>query len=150
MKIQDYAICAAIIIATSLIINFDAAKFLNKNTVKQSIVSQSANSKELQKVQTEYNKIESESDKILIYKLFSGASEYLSVAKSLESTSQFDPIIGKVQTSYGWNREKYPDFTTAVSDYLVSVKYDEPKPLSSDEDRKRFAEIFKDLSEAIK
>lgn len=148
MKAQDYFLFA-LVIGVLLIGNVNVQTLFNQE-IQPQLISTSVNSKELQKVKDEFNKIESESDKLLIYKLFSGASEYLSVAKSLESTSQFDPIIGKVQTSYGWNREKYPDFTTAVSDYLVSVKYDEPKPLSSDEDRKRFAEIFKDLSEAIK
>lgn len=148
MKTQEYLLIA--LVGFVIFNNSGLKDYIPSITESQQTISQSDTTDELQKVKQEYNKIESESDRLLIYKLFSGASEYLSVAKSLESTNQFDPILGKVQTSYGWNREKYPDFTTAVSDYLVSVKYDEPKPLSSDEDRKKFAEIFKDLSEAIK
>lgn len=117
------------------------------NTV---VVSGSSDTKEIQKVKEEFNKIQSQSDKLVIYKLIAGAGEYLEVAENLQTTAQFDPIFGKVQTSYGWSREKYPDFTSAVSNYLVSVKYDEPKKLSTKEDKQNFAAIFKNLAEALK
>jgi hypothetical protein len=104
----------------------------------------------LSTVTEEFKKIEDKNDKILIYKLFSGAASFLEVCESLDGTYQFDPIIAKVQTSYGWNREKYPSFTDAVSEYLVSVDYDTPKPLKTKQERLDFSKIFKDLSEATK
>ena len=102
----------------------------------------------LKKVHDESIKIESEEDRELIYKLLSGAAEYLSNAKSIKNTSQFDPILGRVQTSYGWNRESYPDFTQAVSDYLVAAGYDEPRKLDTKEDRDWFQGIFEALAQA--
>jgi len=102
------------------------------------------------KVSQVFSGIESREDKLTIYKLFAGSAEYLTNSKSLQSTQQFDPILGRVQSSYGWNREKYPAFTDAVSEYLVSVGYNEPKPLTTDQQRKDFANIFKPLAEATK
>jgi hypothetical protein len=101
-------------------------------------------------VSDEFNKIESKDDKILIYKLFSGAANFLEVCEDMDGTYQFDPILSKVQTSYGWDREKYPSFTDAVSNYLISVGYDIPKPLKTKEERMEFSKIFKALSEATK
>ena len=105
---------------------------------------------ELQNVQEVFQSIENKQDKLLIYKLFSGAGEYLSNCKNMDNTSRFDPILGRVQSSYGWDREKYPEFTDAVSEYLISVGYDEPKQLNSSRDRREFAKIFQDLAEATK
>ena len=105
---------------------------------------------ELLAVQVAFNEIESQEDKLLIHKLFSGAGEYLVNCKTMQMTAAFDPILGKVQSSYGWDREKYPDLTDAVSDYLISVDYQEPKELKSSGDRKDFAKIFQDLAEATK
>lgn len=97
-----------------------------------------------------FSEIQSREDKLTIYKLFAGSAEYLKNSKSLQTTRQFDPILGRVQSSYGWNREKYPAFTDAVSAYLVSVGYNEPKPLTTDQQRKDFANIFQSLAEATK
>ena len=101
-------------------------------------------------VESEFNKIENEDDRILIYKLLSGAAEYLKHAKNLNNTSQFDPILARVQTSYGWNRERYPEFTDAISSYLVAAGYDEPRKLDSQQDRDWFQGIFESLSGAVK
>jgi len=103
----------------------------------------------LDKVRQSFLKIEKQ-DQELIYKMIAGASDYLKNAESLSSTSQFDPVLSRVQSSYGWNREKYPEFTDAVSNYLISAGYEEPKELSSKEDRLKFAKIFEDLEESIK
>jgi hypothetical protein len=105
---------------------------------------------ELTKVTQVFTSIESSEDKLLIHKLFSGAGEYLNSCEELSSTGQFDPILGKVQSSYGWDRERYPDLTDAVSEYLVSVGYQEPKQLTSESERQSFAKIFQDLAEATK
>ncbi len=148
MKTQDYLFVG--VVAAVLLVNA-APNFYTKIVSDiQLPVGIVASTPELDEVKEEFNKIESKEDKLLIYKLFAGASEYLAAAETLQSTNQFDPILGKVQTSYGWNREKYSKFTDAVSEYLVSVGYDEPKTLSSSVDRKEFAEIFKNLAEAIK
>jgi len=104
----------------------------------------------ISKVSDVFSTIQSKEDKLTIYKLFAGSAEYLQNCKSLQATQQFDPILGRVQSSYGWNREKYPEFTDAVSEYLVSVGYDEPKPLITDDQRKNFSNIFQSLAEATK
>lgn len=109
-----------------------------------------ASDSKIDKVSESFSEIESREDKLTIYKLFSGSAEYLNNCKSLQATQQFDPILGRVQSSYGWNREKYPAFTDAVSEYLVSVGYNTPKPLTTDQQRKDFANIFKSLAEATK
>ena len=104
----------------------------------------------LNNVKEEFSKIENDSDKRLIYKLFSGAAEYLKNSKSLANTSQFDPILGRVQSSYGWAREKYPEFTDAVSEYLIAAGFDQPRKLETQEDRDWFHSIFESLTGAIK
>ena len=96
---------------------------------------------ELGDVQKAFQSIESEDDKLTIHKLFSGGGEYLSVCETLQTTAQFDPLLGKVQTSYGWDREKYPELTDAVSEYLISVGYEEPKELKTSKDRRDFAKM---------
>lgn len=121
-----------------------------KNTNSSSAISNDDESQYLKNVNKKFTEIESKEDKILIYKLFSGAAQYLEASEFTGSTSQFDPLLGKVQSSYGWNREKYSSFTDAVSEYLISVKYDEPKNISSKSDRLAFAKIFKDLVGAVK
>lgn len=121
---------------------------IQRKGAKEVVVA--GNSPELTMVQQAFNSIESQEDKLTIHKLFAGAAEYLSNCEELDTTGQFDPILGRVQTSYGWNREKYPDLTDAVSDYLVSVDYQEPKKLDSKESRDQFAKIFTDLAEATK
>lgn len=118
--------------------------------IPQVVSSTIQESTELNLVKEEFRKIESKDDKILIYKLFAGSADYLTNVKTLTQTSQFDPVLGRVQNSYGWDREKYPKFTDAVSAYLVSVKYDEPKKLSSEEDIKAFKKIFEDLAEVTR
>ena len=55
-----------------------------------------------------------------------------------------------MQSSYGCAREKYPEFTTAVSEYLVEAGYDEPRKLETQEDRDWFHSIFESLTGAIK
>ena len=94
-------------------------------------------------------KIENKGDRTLIYKLFAGSAEYLKNSVVLKHTGQFDPMLGRVQTSYGWDREKYPDFTQAVSDFLVEVGYEEPRGLSEESDKKWFQGIFESLVSAI-
>ncbi len=101
-----------------------------------------------ERVRSEFKKIESKEDRILIHKLFSGASDYLKNCKSLSQTGQFDPILGRVQNSYGWEREKYPKFTDEVSNYLKAVGFETPKTLDNEESRKEFQKIFEGLAEA--
>jgi hypothetical protein len=101
-----------------------------------------------EKVKAEFKKIESKEDRILIHKMFSGASDYLKNCKSLSQTGQFDPILGRVQNSYGWKREKYPKFTDEVSNYLKAMGFETPKTLDNEESRKEFQKIFEGLAEA--
>ncbi len=129
---------------------FNLAGNLPKFNFNTTRIVQSDNSSALTEVQKEFNKIESKEDKLLIYKLIAGSAEYLKASENLKNTGQFDPVLGKVQSSYGWNREKYPKFTDAVSEYLVSEKYNEPKQLLTKEDRANFANIFEKLSEVLK
>ena len=125
-------------------------KILDEESEAALVVVADELSDELDVVKAEFEKIEFAEDRKLIHKLFAGGGDYLLVCETLLNTSQFDPLLGKVQSSYGWDREKYPDFTDAVSDYLVSVGYDTPKELTSKSDRRDFAEIFVDLAEATK
>ena len=104
----------------------------------------------LNNVHEEFVNIQDEGDRALIYKLFSGSSEYLKHSVSLSDTSQFDSILGRVQTSYGWNRESYPEFTQAVSDYLAAAGYDTPRKLDTKESREWFQSIFEALAEATR
>lgn len=104
----------------------------------------------LKNVKEEFEKIESKDDKFTIHKLFSGAATYLRSCQTMMQTSQFDPILGRVQSSYGWQRDKYDKFTDAVSAYLVSVGYDKPKELPTEKEKTDFSKIFMDLSEATK
>ena len=116
---------------------------------KQVAFMRTVGSDSLIRVTEEFKKCDPE-DKILIYKLFAGSAEYLKNCESLSSTFQFRPGLGRVQSSYGWNLEKYPSFTDAVSDYLVEVDYVTPKELKTKQERLAFAEIFQGLAEATK
>jgi len=104
----------------------------------------------LDEVQSEFQKIENKEDKILMHKLWTGAYLYLKNTEGISHTAQFDGILGRVQEDYNWQRDKYTDFTDALSKYLVSEGYDEPRELKTRSDRLWFAEIFKGLMEATK
>lgn len=139
------------VIGVCLFLAKDNETLFPKSKVANTKVAVSTDEKNfITNIQKEFSSIESKEDKLLIYKLFSGSAEYLKNSKSLGSTSQFDPILGKVQSSYGWSREKYPKFTDAVSEYLVDADYDEPKTLSTTEERLNFSKIFETLAEATK
>ena len=141
---STYALAAIIVIAVSSSWNAVGTYF-----DKPPVVQVAPNSF-LAKITDEFNKIENNDDRLLIHKLFAGAGSFLEVCETLDGTYQFDPILAKVQTSYGWDREKYPKFTDAISNYLVDVGYDIPKPLKTKEERLAFAKIFKNLGEATK
>lgn len=143
-------IITTVCICFCLMIGYENIKKSSMVKPIQIIASDDVVSDELQKVKSEFEKIESKEDKETIYKLFVGSSQYLCACQSLSATNQFDPILGRVQSSYGWEREKYPEFTDAVSDYLVSVGYEEPKELKTSSEREAFAKIFTDLAEVTK
>jgi len=124
-----------------------SAKLVPEPIAKKTVATETP---ELKKVTEEFNKIESKDDRVLIYKLFAGAAEYLNNCQTMTETSQFDPLLGKVQTSYGWDRERYSAFTDVVSDYLISMDYETPKKLETKDQRKDFAKIFQGLAEATK
>lgn len=92
----------------------------------------------------------SKEDQDILYKQWAGAASFVKNSKSPHSTKDFDPILTKVQADYGWNREKYPGLTNAVSDYLKEQGFEEPRELVSSSDREWFYNIFFSLSMAIK
>ena len=147
--LKDKVICGLLVIVAFLFGN-NATNLFKDTIVKTPILSVDVQSEYLNKVSEEFAKIESKEDKLLIYKLFSGAGEYLDASSFTGSTGQFEPLLGKVQSSYGWKREKYPAFTDAVSAYLVSVGYDNPKQIATQADREAFSKIFKDLAKVLK
>ncbi|MAR66600.1 MAG: hypothetical protein CL833_05040 [Crocinitomicaceae bacterium] len=143
-----YALAVVLVLAATTAWSNLSSYFTEKEEV--AVVSTDESNSFLSKITEEFKKIENKDDKATIYKLFAGAASYLEVCESLDGTYQFDPILARVQNSYGWNREKYPDFTDAVSNYLVDVNYDDPKPLTTKQERLDFAKIFKNLAEATK
>lgn len=147
-KYQSFANVLLGLLLLYFVSSFGLSSKLAPEATPQQIVV--AETQELEKVTEEFNKIESRDDRVLIYKLFAGAAEYLSNCQTMTETAQFDPLLGKVQTSYGWDRERYSAFTDAVSNYLVSVDYDTPKKLETVDQRKDFAKIFQGLAEATK
>ena len=142
------------IIVCLIIAALSTADYLTRETAPPTPVVVGAsqddtlNTESLKNIKREFDKIESVADRETIHKLFSGSASFLTACKSLEGTYQFDPILGRVQSSYGWDRDKYSQFTDAVSEYLVEVGYDEPKQLTSARERLNFAQIFIDLSKA--
>lgn len=147
-KYQSFANVLLGLLLLYFVSSFGLSSKLAPEATPQQIVV--AETQELEKVTEEFNKIESRDDRVLIYKLFAGAAEYLNNCQTMTETAQFDPLLGKVQTSYGWDRERYSAFTDAVSNYLVSVDYDTPKKLETVDQRKDFAKIFQGLAEATK
>lgn len=147
MKERSIGSASAVILGAALLLTNLVNKPLEFSGVpaQQSVYSTNG----LEKVRSEFSKIPKE-DQVLIYKMVAGGADYLKNAQSLSSTSQFDPVLARVQTSYSWDREKYPSFTDAVSEYLISSGYEEPKELSSREDRLKFSKIFEDLEAALK
>jgi len=122
----------------------------NSEELNNAVVGAVSQSELLSKISEEFMNIDSPSERRLICVLFSGSAEYIKNCQTLESTTQFDPILGKVQSSYGWNRERYPSFTDAVSEYLIDVGYDEPMDLDNEENREWFYKIFSNLAEATR
>lgn len=123
--------------------NFPVPKFQvsqENDPVKTSLVN----------VKKEYGKIESEQDKLTIYKMFAGAADYLSVARTLGSNAEFSTLFANTLVSYGWEKEKYPAFTDAISAYLKSVNYHIPKKITSKEDIENLSQVFKAIEEALK
>lgn len=92
----------------------------------------------------------SKEDQDCLYKQWAGAASFIKSSKSLDSTKDFDPILGKVQADYGWDREKYPKLTDAISVYLKEQGFQEPRELKSSSDREWFYNIFFSLSMAVK
>lgn len=143
--INTLVVAASVGVATFAFTTTEAP--INLPIVSTNVVSSDS---PIDEVAKEYQAIESDEDRQLIYKLFAGAAEYLRSAETLEGTQSFGPILGRVQTTYGWEREKYPTFTDAVSDYLISVDYQKPKKLDTPRARENFAQIFDELAEATK
>jgi hypothetical protein len=103
----------------------------------------------LRKIQVEFKKLDKE-DQDLFYKQIAGSALYIKNAKKLNKSSDFYPILLKVQSSYMWEVDKYPRFTDAISDYLIEEGYDEPRELSTQRDRAWLYNIFNSIYMAIK
>lgn len=149
-NLKDKVIFGLLVVVAFLFGNNASTFFKDTLAKNTTILAVDVESSYLNKVGEEFKKIESKEDKLLIYKLFAGAGEYLDNSNFTGSTAQFEPLLGKVQSSYGWKREKYSAFTDAVSSYLVSVGYDNPKQIATQADREAFSKIFKDLSKVLK
>lgn len=100
-------------------------------------------------VREEFNKIPEE-DQELIYIQFAGSAKFIERSTTLRSSSDYVQILGRVQSDFGWDVEKYPDFTTAVSDYLTEQGFDNPRLLDSPEDKQWLINIFNNLTNAVK
>jgi|688.fasta_scaffold232717_4 hypothetical protein len=101
-------------------------------------------------VKKEYEKIQNPEDKLIIYKMFAGAGDYLSVAKTLGSNVEFNSLFANTLVTYGWEKEKYPTFTDAISSYLKSVNYHIPKKITSKQDIENLGQVFKSIEEVLK
>ena len=79
-----------------------------------------------------------------IYTFFSGLSSYLQKTDSNYSTDEvLNRILLNVQQDYGWNRERYPSFTTVISDDIVKLKLDIPHKLNDvNEQGKNYRDIL--------
>lgn len=91
----------------------------------------------------------SESDRNFSFKLFSGLNQYI-INSEIQSSSELDNLIAKMQQDYKWGREKYPNFTSAVSDYLKEKNYQKAIKFDTKEARESTASIFFDLADAVK
>jgi len=83
-------------------------------------------------------------DCIQIYTFFSGLSRFITNLKNDDIT--IDEILNKVllnaQNNYGWNRERYPDFSTAISEDLNNRKLDEPHKLGDETAKEKIKDVL--------
>lgn len=91
----------------------------------------------------------SQSDKDYAFKQFSGLSEYINNSNISDST-KIDKLLDRMQSDYGWVRDKNPKFTDAVSAYLKEVGFNKAVKFDSTESRNNTSLIFFNLAEAIK
>ena len=103
----------------------------------------------LKSVNEEFNKLPNEAQDN-IAKQFTGSYLFLKNGEVVKSTDDFGPILARVQSDFGWDVEGYPDFTTAVSNYLIEQGYDEQRMLDNKSDREWFTNIFENLSKAVR
>lgn len=138
------------IVLVVLLMGFTVYNNIPKKQTEANIQAVGDSSDSLKKLTKAFRSIENREDKLLIHKIWTGSYLYLKNCEKMTSTSQFEPVLQRVQESYGQEVGKYPDFTDALSEYLVDVGYDDPKPLTTRSERLEFAEIFKGLMEATK
>lgn len=71
-------------------------------------------------------------DCLIMYKQFSGLSEYLKNAgKNVDSTPKVWALISGFQSQYNWKRETYKEYTDSVEKFLLDKEYKKPKKLVS-------------------
>ena len=112
------------------------------------VVSTVVYSDNLNKVVTEAKTLTKE-DREFAFKQFSGLNQYI-LNSEVPSSDKLDSLISRVQSDYKWGREKYPNFTTAVSDYLKEKNYQKAIKFDTQSARESTASIFFDLADAIK
>lgn len=103
----------------------------------------------LKKIRSEFQKLDKE-DQDTFYKLIAGSTLYIKNAANLNKSSDFQPVLAQVQSSYLWEVEKYPRFTDAISEYLIEEGYDQPRELKNSRDRQWLYNIFNSIYTAIK
>lgn len=125
-------------------IKFGPVEEIKQVEVKSTVVY----SDTLTKVVTEAKTMTKE-DREFAFKQFSGLNQYI-LNSEIPSSDKLDGLMSKVQTDYRWGREKYPNFTTAVSDYLKEKNYQKAVKFDTQSVRESTASIFFDLADAIK
>lgn len=103
----------------------------------------------LKRIRSEFQKLDKE-DQDTFYKLIAGSTLYIKNAANLNKSSDFQPVLAQVQSSYLWEVEKYPRFTDAISEYLIEEGYDQPRELKNSRDRQWLYNIFNSIYTAIK
>lgn len=87
------------------------------------------------KIIAESMKTVKKEDCLIMYKQFSGLSEYLkNSGKNIDTTPKVWALISGFQTQYGWQRETYKEYTDSVEKYLAEKKYQIPRKILSDDD----------------
>lgn len=125
-------------------VKFGPVEVKKTEEVKSTIVYSDA----LIKVTTEAKTLTKE-DRDFAFKQFSGLNQYI-LNSQIPSSDKLQSLIDGMQKDYSWGKEKYPNFTTAVSDYLREKNYQKAIKFDTQESRVSTASIFFDLADAVK
>lgn len=83
-------------------------------------------------------------DCIKAYKFLKGLSCYIRNVNNDNLTTDeiLNKTLLKVQMDYGWNRDKYPNLTVAISEDLVSKKLDDPHKLGDITEQGKICDVL--------